>query len=272
MEIPIPDSIDLFHPERYNFVLRVHPAQFSFAVYETGNEDPFFYYVLPTTRSSDVFSNFKQAFFDNAFFAATFKKTYIINCADKFTFVPDLLYDDASQLQLMQFNHEHTDEQLLAQTLQHPEIVVLHQMPKAIYQFINRSFVNPQFMHHLAPLIYYFQEKSRLSEVFRLVVNLYENDLDLLCFSHGTLILGNHFKVSRVQEALYYVLFVWKQLKMDQSKDLLYCCGTYALRSELLQGLEPFIRNIVPMDPVIHTAFSGKDIPFELLSLFVCGL
>ena len=261
-------------PERYVFALRVHPDQFSFTLHEPENEASFFYYEIARGVNSDVFANFKQFFFENPLLASPFKRIYIMNYSGEFTFVPDFLYEKENEEELIRFNFSHFSGKLLNQEVDRMKI--LHQMPKDTYQFLNRSFINPRFIHHLSPLIRYFQKKQQDVNASRLIVNLWNKDLDILCFSDDRFILGNHYRVEQIQEAVYYTLFVWKQLKLEQIQDTLFVLGIKEQKQQLISKLKPFIQNIISVDGPQQNPFVRTDmqynIPFELSSLSLCEL
>ncbi len=275
MEIIFPEIIDLNHPEKYIFTLRVHPEQFSFTLYNPVDDGSFFFYEIPKEKDSDSFSVFKQLFFDNPFLGSPFKKTYIMNCNNEFTFIPTLLYQEEHNETFMRFNFSNPNGKLLSQSVHRQELTIIHQMEEQIYQFLYRSFVNPQFIHSVSPLISYFQSKSRLNNVNQMIVNIRGTELYIICFFHKHFQLGNLFKIRQIQDAMYFILYAWKQLKMDQLKDFIYICGDPEQKTLLMKELKSFIHNIIPINISSDAHFSGINtqiIPFELSSMSLCEL
>jgi hypothetical protein len=88
-------------------------------------------------------------------------------------------------------------------------------------------------------------------------------------------LLGNYFPCKGLQEALYYILFVWKQLKLNQLDDYLHITGDAVFKEELIDKLSLYLQQIkFPAIPsAIH--FDGVEtnrIPFELSTISLCGL
>ncbi len=275
MKIQLPEIIETEHPERYIFTLKVDPEQFSFSLYDPVRDGSFFYYQLPEQRNLDAFSVFKQFFFDHPFLASPFRKICIMNACSGVTFVPELLYKEEDHDEWMQFNFTDTEGKILAQKIRHPEMVLLHRMPGDIYQFLSRSFTNPQFIYQLSPLIVYFQMRNKLVNAHQMIANLRENSLDILCFSQGNFVLGNSFESKKIEDTVYFCLFVWKQLKFDQKKDFIYITGNKENKTALMRLLKPYIHNIIPVNVPANDHFAGVDtnpIPFELLSLTLCEI
>ncbi len=275
MEIQFPEIIDTDHPERLIFALKIASDRFSFSLYDPVVDGSFFYYAIPTDRDSDAFSSFKQCFFDNPFLASSFRKTYIINGYHEFTFVPELLYQEENVESLFDFNISHSTGKILSQKLRQPSMILLHRMPEEVYQFLNRSLTNAKFIHYQSPLISYFQDKSKALNTSQFFVNPDEKNLDILCFSQGNFLLGNNFHISGIQGAVYYILYAWKQLKLDQIKDYIYIAGGKSEKISLMKELQPYIHNIIPVNFPATTHFSGIDIqniPIDFLCLTLCDL
>ena len=275
MEIKFPEIINTDYPERLIFTLKAASDRFSFSLYDPVVDGSYFYYVIPTERDSDAFSSFKQFFFDNPFLASSFRKVYIINGYPEFTFVPELLYKEEDTESLFEFNIAHSTGKILSHKLRQPSVVTLHKMPEEVHQFLNRSFSNARFIHHLSPLIVYFQDKNKTTNSSQFIVNLNDKRLDIICFSQGNFLLGNSFQITGMQDTMYYILFAWKQLKLDQIKDYIYIAGNKHEKTTLMKEIQTYIHNIIPVNisPMAH--FAGIDtqtIPIDFLSLTLCDL
>jgi hypothetical protein len=274
MKINLPENIDLAHPERYMLAIYIRPDRFSFSLYNPVDDGSYFYQTFDNDQHADAFSNFKEVFFENDFFTLSFRKIRLVNHTSVFTYIPDLIYEDKHKKDYINFLFSENTGKFLSHSLQ-SGITILHQIPDEIYNFFARTFVNPEFIHHSASLIAYFQEKSNRVNARQMIVNKNGKEMDILCFSHGKFLLGNHFHCEQLQDAVYYILFIWKQLKFDQLKDLLHIAGDTASKKELPEPLKEYIYNIVPVNIVPEAHFDRVDtrnIPFELAALTLCEL
>ena len=272
MKIEIPENIDLSRSKQYILTIEVHPQQFSFSLYCPIENSSYFYYQLAKNEQKDAFSSFQDIFFDNAFFTLPFQKVFIINYSTVFTYVPTLIFEEKDKNEYLQFIFAENKGKILHQDLQRFGITILHEIPDEVYNFLQRSFVNPQFIHHTASLMSYFQEKGQLINGNWMVVNNKGDGVDIFCFSQNNLLLGNHFDCSSISDAIYYVLFIWKQLKMNQIKDFLYIAGN---KKELVEALQTHIHNIIPVNIIAIDHFEQIDtevIPFEMASLSLCEI
>ena len=262
MKTQISEHIDLTHPELYRLVIETHPEQFSFYIYPlTGNSEGFFYRI-PKRNQSDGFACFTDFFFENSFLTLSFNQVQILNYTPVFTSVPAILFDEKDKNEYMKFLFVENTGKILSHTIQKAEMILLHEMPEETYRFFQRSFGSVHVFHHTAPLIASFYDKGDFVDGNRMIINRKKQGLDILCFSHDRLLMCNHFQCSDVNEAFYYVLFIWKQLKFNQQKDYISIAEE---NSDLSDLLKQYIRRVNPVE-------FASEVPLEMAALRRCEI
>jgi hypothetical protein len=269
------EDINIDRPERSILTIYVRPEKFSFSIYEPDKAGSYLYRELTEGNQSEAFSTFKDAFFDYAFFSMPFRKVWIMNHTSLFTFIPNSIYKEKYREIYTRFLFPDSEGIALNHSISSAGITVLHQLSDSIYHFMLRSFTKPEFIHYSAPLIACFLNESRKSENRQMIVNLQNKGIDIFCFSGETFLFGNYFSCNGLQDALYYILFTWKQLQLDQRDDCLYVAGNTIFKEELTNKLALYIQQIqnVTIPPKIHLeGIEIGHIPVELLTLSSCEL
>ena len=265
-----PDDKTLDNPDRLILTIYIGPEHFSFSLYDPEGKGSFFYKDLTGENQTDSFSVLKEAFFDNSFFSLPFRKVWIMYRTPVFTFVPNSIYEEKSKEDFLRFQFPENQGRTLNHVVSYTGISVLYQISEEVYQFMLRSFAKSDFIHYSAPLITFFLEGVKNVGNRRMVVNLQEKGLDIFCFSRETFLFGNYFQCKGFSEALYYILFVWKQLQFNQLNDYLHITGDATFKEELTEKLSLYLQHIyqLAIPPVDH--FEGVEtdkIPFELIAL-----
>jgi len=275
MQINFPEDRNIEHPDRSILAIYTGTEHFSLSVYNPEESGSYFYKELPIENQADAFSAFKEIFFNNDFFSLPFGKVWIMHRTPVFTFIPNSIYKDKTQEDFMDFLFSERQGIIMNHIVSYTGISVIWQTPETIHNFFIRSFTNPEFIHYSAPVIAYFSDKVKKVNFSRMVVILQEKGLDIFCFSERNFLMGNYFPCNNISDALYYILFTWKQLQFNQLYDYLHITGNASFREELITQLTPYLRNIYNLSvfPEIH--FEGVDtgkIPFELAAISSCGL
>jgi hypothetical protein len=277
MQIQIPENIDLTHAERYVLTIRIHPEGYSFSLHNPMENTPYFYHLIEKSKQVSAFLSFRNTYFDNDFFALPYRKVQVINYTPVFAYIPSLIFEDKDKdTYLDSLFLEKTGKSIYHQ-LQPQGITIVHEIPEEVYEFFRRSYADSRIIHHTAPVISYFQTRGRIINRNKMVVNLQNTGLDILCFSREMLLLGNHFNCNDRMDVLYYILFIWKQLQFDQLEDFLYIAGDAASEKALTESLKAYIRNSLPARDYTSgdensscTSAVLQTLPFEVACLSLC--
>ena len=268
------ENMNINHPDRTILTIYVGTEHFSFSFYDPKETGSYFYKEIKINDENDFLSIFKEDFFDNTFFSLPFRKIWIMYRTPVFTFVPKIICQNTAQEDFMQYLFSEQNGKMMNHSISSSEITVLYKMPETIYDFMIRSFTNPEFIHYSEPIIAFFLEQVKDSACL-MVVNMQEKGLDIFCFSKDSFLLGNYFPCKSLSEMAYYILYTWKHLQFNQLNDSLHITGNSTFKYDLIDMLAPYLQNIynLPIFPEIH--FEGVEtdnIPFELATLSSCGL
>ena len=85
----------------------------------------------------------------------------------------------------------------------------------------------------------------------------------------------NTFEYDKPDDILYYILYVWKQVGMDQERDQLHIYGGVSLRNSITTTLRNYIQYISPAEIPSDAYLLGAEVvqaPLDLIALSVCEL
>ena len=267
MKINIPDNINLKIPGRYILTIYVHPDNFSFSFHCPKDPSSYFFYKIDSTEQTDSFSEFKDFFFDNDFFTYPFLKTFVLFFSPLFTFIPNKIYSNERKDDFIKYIFSEREELFLDCSVPLTKLKILYPVSKEFFDFFTRSFYTPEFVHYSAPMINYFNYLDTKDKNRRMIINVHKRGIDIFCFLKKKFLFGNHFLCDKSEDAIYYILYTWKQLKLNQFTDLLYFTGELDANKELVKKLQPYIQNI-RLEPIPagypFEFFNEKTIPFEL--------
>jgi hypothetical protein len=242
MEMEWTDRIDPQNAGQYALTIEIANRQFSISLHAPENGSERFFHHFPEKGGGEGFSRFREAFFERPFFNYPFRKIKIVNRTPTFTFVPNLLFEEKEKESYMQFLFAESEDKVLAQTLLEPEITILHALPEAVYGFLRRSFPEASIVHHAAAQITWGQSAENQGEnANRMFIFRQPEGMDVVCFSHQQLLLSNYFECRSTEDALYYILYAYKQLRFNQKTDPIHLLEA---EDELAENLKIYIQNV----------------------------
>lgn len=148
--------------------------------------------------------------------------------------------------------------------------VLLFGLHETVCHEIEEHFGNVFYSSTSTSVITHFSEKSRLAAGNKIYVYLHEKKIEVMAFKDSSLCLFNTFPVYATVDAVYYILFIFKQLGWDAKTDELYlACETYQ-KDELFKEMGKYIHNVCPVIPTAeynrHPLTRLKDIPYDLIT------
>ncbi len=87
----------------------------------------------------------------------------------------------------------------------------------------------------------FVEDRRKEGSQKRLFVSVMGTDLFVFNFVDGHIYFANSYPAAKVSLKIYYTLYVWNQLEMDQENDL---CFFYGKDDDFLVSLKKYIRNI----------------------------
>lgn len=138
--------------------------------------------------------------------------------------------------------------------------------------FIVRTFDTATVTHALAVLGRFYTLKGRRANSANMIVNLGERSADMLVYDHYGLVMARHFDDLDDDDAVYYILAIFREAGLDPETDELLVAGDSNRRLRLSPRLSRFLGLVLPaIFPA--SAFHGDanalkaPLPLSLLSL-----
>ena len=84
-----------------------------------------------------------------------------------------------------------------------------------------------------------------------------DRTMDVACFDRGALLFVNRFEVENHDDMMYYLLYVWKQLELDQRNDALTLSAVASVAFDLKEQLQTYLQDI--RVEAIQTLYRADD-------------
>lgn len=275
MTISISDKLTVDNSEKYILSIRLWPGGFSFYGYNPSESESLFYRETEFDRTKSYISSLKEFFFENEFLSYMYKQILVVCVSSQYTLVPKEVFCEKEKEQLLSFSFSSPGSRCLSNFLKEEQAEVVFGMNEELYEFCSRSLINPQFIHSMTPLLTWWKKQSRTRQPRQLYVVLNRKIMDVACFEHGNLLFANSFEFQDLGDILYSILYVWKQVGLDQQRDQLQISCETALRTRVTDILQNYIQSVglqeIPSEAYLLSAEIAQ-VPIDLIALSVCEL
>lgn len=209
------------------------------------------------------FEQIKNHLSDNQLAGYHYKDVIVLWETQRSTLIPNALFEPSEAETYFRFNHgAGTDEKILTDKLNTAEVYNVFAVPEGLEE--NLNFTSFRIRHHASAFIESMMVFSKHNMLPKQVfINVHAAFFDMLITENGGLLFYNSFAYKTAEDFIYFVLFVYEQLKLSPENNGIILSGGIMKNSGLYDLLYKYVRKIDFALPIEQHAGSYilKDIP-----------
>lgn len=218
----------------------------------------------------DALHRLKTELSANTVFSDEFKSVNVVHQNELSSLVPNELYDESVKADYLKFNAKI----LKTDFITHDDVEKLNSVNVYIpYVNINNyifdTFGEFIYKHSSTLLIDSILKNSKAEVGAKVHINVNRNTLEVLVVDNKKLQLYNSFEYHSKEDFIYYVLFVFEQLKLDVETVSVTLSGAIDKDDENYNILYTYIRHIEILDFYYRYRFSDAINKEELHKYFI---
>ena len=140
---------------------------------------------------------------------------------------------------------------------------------------LSDHFPNVRLMPIMGPVWRHLHQRSFTGRREKLYAYFHERRMEVFAFRHNRFKFCNSFEAVRSADALFFLLYVWKQLQLQPEYDELHIVGDIPDKESMLDELHRYLQNVYLMNPEAdfnnHPVTAIKDMPYDLMTLYAKG-
>ena len=176
-----------------------------------------------------------------------YKSIEITYATEKFTLVPQAFFHHGYSEKYFGFNQETEKGYTIDKTLfSKAEAWCIFTIPENLKDYLALTFPKSTIRHNLFPLIERsLKENKNFPERKQVHLNFFKSSFELIVISGTKLLLCNQFNYSGENDVLYYVLYVFDQLKLSPDTTELILHGQLPPADSTYQSLKRYVRKSI---------------------------
>jgi hypothetical protein len=247
------ESIDFSKSEQYTLSIRLGTDGFSFSLFDALSEGDSLIADRAVDTSTSLLVNLKQTLREEQWLTNAFRKVYVLIDGNRYTTLPLELFEDEQAEAFFRQNFAPARNEVVRYQLLHrSNVVVLFGMDKSLSAYLEEQFHEVNIRSQAAMLMEHFSQKSTLGNNRKLYAHVQPAKIDVYAYDRRRLLLANSFDCRLTPDRIYYLLYVWNRLGLDQERDELNLCGELTDKDALLNGLKKYVRQVFVLNPADH--------------------
>lgn len=203
----------------------------------------------PLKSGISLAANLREALQQSPMLQEKYLRAYVMMDTPVLTVPVDLFNEKDSETL-----YRHTFTLQGQQTVMHavlPELnaVAVFPIQKDLLQVITEHFGQVTVMPVTAPVWRHTHKKSFTGPRTKLYAYFHDRRMEVFCFTQNRFKFNNSFAVNNPNDAVYYLLSVWKQLAMVPEEDELHLAGMLPEKEALTELIRQFIKRVFVNNP-----------------------
>ena len=253
-------------------VIRVSRSSLSFSTTRGTDVD---YLLYPLKASISIAANLREALRTEEILNDEYARVLVM-VDSPVLMIPTPLFQEAEQETL--YRHAFTtNDQLTVMNTVVPDLnaVAVFAIQKDLRTVITDTFPQARIAAAIAPVWRHLHERSYTGQRQKLYGYFHDGKVDVLNFGQNRFKYFNTFDVSNADDALFFLLAVWKQLGLVAEHDELHLVGDFAQRDALMEQMQTFVKRVFYINP--SGEFNRSPItqiasmPYDLITLYIKG-
>jgi hypothetical protein len=276
------ETLNLNSTAMYQLSIEAGLSGFSYCILDSTRNK--YIAVKHESASSDDLNNeefikkIEQFIDSDEYLNCKYKSVRFLLNTQKTTLVPEPLFDKTDLASFFSFNHSFSEAETLHYNhLKNAQTFNIFALPFHLVETIYMRFANAKLYHQASSLIenslIRFKTKGNKQKV---ILQIFSDFFDILVLSHDKVQLYNNFSFRNPDECMYFIMYIYEQLKLDPETVELTACGDISKTTELFQKIKKFIR-VVQMDKLNDQflySYIVNDIPqanfINLFNVYRC--
>ena len=275
---PNPNRMEEIYQRK--LIIRIGKNTLSFTMPNpTDKERPFLYEPYIVKGGVSMAVNLREAFKTADLTAIDTRRVLVLVDAPSML-VPIEQFDEEQITTLYNHVFPATQEQRVVRFNVLPSLkaVCLFAVNKDLAGVLSDRFDDLQFIHAMSPVWHYLYQRSFTGHRSKLYGYFHGKRLDIFSFQQNRFKFCNAFDVTNGHDALYFLLYVWKQLRLESEHDEMHIVGDIPEQDWVVQELKRYLQKAYVINPSAdfqhdfqQLPATLKDMPYDLMTFLIKG-
>lgn len=263
-------------PLRRRLAIRVSRYSLSFSTVDmTTGDCPVLYEPYTVKSGISMAANLREALKTSSLPQRDYQRVTVFVDAPVLM-VPTDLFCEADSVMLYEHSmHRNANDIVLHNVLPELNAVAVFAVNKDLKLVIDDNYPGATFVCAMSSVWRYLHQRSFVGTRSKLYGYFHDRRLDIFSFSQRRFKFCNSFDVAHERDALYYLLYVWKQMMLKPEHDEMHIVGDIPEQEWMLKELRHYLQRAYVISPSGDfnraPATQIKGMPYDLVTFYVKG-
>lgn len=257
---------------RQRLIIRVSRLSLSFSTVEDGNVvfEPY------TVKSGiSMAANLREAFKTAALPAKNYDRSMVMVDSEVLMIPVDFFNEADKEVLFLHSFPGKKGEAIFYNVLPELNAVAISSINKDLRMVITDRLPEAKFVCAVSPVWRYLHKRSYTGQRNKLFGYFHDSKLEIFSYNQNRFKFCNSFDTNNTNDAVYFLLHVWKQLQLDQEHDEIHIVGDIPEKEKILENLRKYIQRAYVINPTGDfnraPVTQIKGMPYDMMTYYVKG-
>ena len=261
--------------KRPRLVIRMGNKTMSFSVADAAAEKQIHYEPFTVRSGISMAANLREAFHSAELLNKGYDRVLVMIDAPVLLIPIEEFDKDTVEVLYHHAITGHDGEVVLHYVLPSLNAVVVFSVNKDLKLVVDDHFADAKWMVVSTPVWNHLHQRSFTGNRRKMYAYFHDKRMDIVAFDKNRFKFCNSYEVDKYMDAVYFLLYVWKQLALDSQKDELHLAGTLLDKDSLTAELRKYVQNVYVINPTADFNRAPitqlKGLPYDVMTYFVKG-
>lgn len=257
----------------HRMTIRVANGSLAFAIPDISTNTQIAFQSYITKSGVSMAANLREAFKTAELLQQPTKKARIL-VDTPYLIIPIEEYNKSDNETLYMHSFPNTESSTIeSNVLPDLNAVALFALNRDLKLVVEDHYQDINYTCLMRPVWDYLHHRSYIGNRRKLYCYFHDGILDIFSFERDRFIFCNRYDGKHVKDSVYFILFVWKQLALDQLHDELFLVGDMQEKETLLTTLRKYVSSVVVINPSANFNRAPltqiKGITFDLITNYL---
>ena len=256
-------------------IIRVSRNSLAFATVNSEGDGQIIYEPYMLNSGISMAANLREAFRSREILKASYSRVLVMIDSPTLMVPIDLFREDDERTLFLHAYQGHEQDAIENTVLPDLNCVAVFCLNRDLKMVLDDHFGHPTFIAAIAPVWRYLHQRSYMGTREKLYAYFHERRMEVFGYGKSRFKFCNTFEVREAHDALYFLLYTWKQTGLQAERDEMHLVGDIPDGNWLTEELQKYIKRVYTINPAGDFNRSSvtqiEGMPYDLMTLFVKG-
>jgi len=258
---------------RARLTIRISKGSLSFSAVQKDAENQLLYHPYTVRSGISMAANLREAFQEDDILSLDWQRVLVLLDSPVLVIPTEEFQEDSYETYYHHCMSGHENDDIMFNVLPSLNAVAVYAINKDLKMVIHDHFQDVKIEHLCVSVWRHLHRRSFTGTRRKLYGYFHDKQLNICSFAQNRFRFINTYDVSHAHDATYFLLYVWKQLALDQRKDELHIAGDIPEKEELFAELRKYLQNIYAINPSADfnraPITSIQGLPYDLMTFYL---